>query len=272
MSVDYYTEDEFWALEKPTIPERSKLFPLEPIGVGTLYVESLSGYIARLADCHTITTGELVLSKVIPLMRHKRSSVCSINIINHLFRGQDFLTSSNEKRIDIATTLIQALKELTLRQDLSCLWPLKWASIFFEFSILRLHQAWCPLCYDHWFVNNRVIYNPLLWLVNTIEECPDHDHQPLIEECPHCHEKFPPLSRYSRPGFCSICHLWLGSQKLNQLANEQTQSVDFWRQLLMTPVHSHQSNKLVWQCMWFDDVDDLAANTPSDFLPPINQN
>ncbi|WP_045872152.1 hypothetical protein, partial [Tolypothrix sp. PCC 7601] len=59
---------------------------------------------------------------------------------------------------------------------------------------------------------------------------------------------------------------------LNQLANEQTHSVDFWRQLLITPMHSHQSNKLVWQCMWFDDVDDLAANTPSDFLPPINEN
>ncbi|UYD38484.1 TniQ family protein [Tolypothrix sp. PCC 7601] len=98
MSVNYYTEDEFWALEKPTIPERSQLFPLEPIGVGTLYVESLSGYIARLADCHTITTGELVLSKVIPLMRHKRSSVSSINIINHLFRDQDFFTSTNEKK------------------------------------------------------------------------------------------------------------------------------------------------------------------------------
>lgn len=34
----------------------------------------------------------------------------------------------------------------------------------------------------------------------------------------------------------------------------------------------HQSNKPLWQCMWFDDVEDLAANTPSNFLPPIHQN
>ncbi|MBE8989980.1 TniQ family protein [Nostoc sp. LEGE 12450] len=271
MLVDYYTEDEFWNLEKPTIPQRCQLFPLEPIGIGTLYMESLSGYIARLADYHTITAEELILSKIIPLMGHKTSSASSINIINHLFGVQDSLTTASQTRVNIATTLIQVLEELTQRQDLSCLWPLKWASIFFGFSILRLHQAWCPVCYDTWRTNNRVIYNPLLWLVNTIKECPHHEYQSLIEQCPHCQQEFPPLSRYSRPGYCSICHLWLGGLQLNQVVNEETESVDFWRQQLIAPL-SNQSNKPLWQCMWFDDVEDLAANTPSNFLPPIHQN
>lgn len=272
MLVNYYTNDELWNLEKPAIPQRSRLFPLEPIGIGTLYVESLSGYVARLAEHHSITTEQLVLSKIVPLMGQYSSSANAINIFKQLFGVQDFLTIASKTRIDIAITLIQVLEELTLRQDLSCLWPFTWASIVFEFSILRLHQAWCPVCYGNWRTNNRVIYNPLLWLVNTIEECPHHKHQSLIEQCPHCNKRFPPFSRHSRPGYCSICHLWLGELELNQVVNEQTNSEDFWRQLLIPPPLSNPSNQLVWQCMWFDDVDDLAANTPSDFLPPIHQN
>ncbi|WP_292794770.1 hypothetical protein, partial [Nostoc sp. NMS7] len=65
--------------------------------------------------------------------------------------------------------------------------------------------------------------------------------------------------------------VWLGGLQLNQVVNEETESVDFWRQQLIAPL-SNQSNKPLWQCMWFDDVEDLAANTPSNFLPPIHQN
>ncbi|BAZ33885.1 hypothetical protein NIES4074_63990 (plasmid) [Cylindrospermum sp. NIES-4074] len=183
------------------------------------------------------------------------SHCCEVKLLGY----DGFMALVTLSYLSVFSTDRIPLRGLSYFSDI-LLWPLKWASIFFEFSILRLYQAWCPVCYDSWFVNNRVIYNPLLWLVNT------------IEECPHCHEKFSPLSRHSRPGYCSICHLWLGSQELNQLADEQTESIDVWRQLLITPVRSHESNKLVFPCMWFDDVEDLAANTPSNFLPPINQN
>lgn len=119
MLVNYYTEDEFWNLEKPTIPQRCQLFPLEPIAIGTLYMESLSGYIARLADYHTITAEELILSKIIPLMDHKTSSASSINIINHLFGVQDSLTTASQTRVNIAATLIQVLEELTVTVTIS---------------------------------------------------------------------------------------------------------------------------------------------------------
>src|SRR5262245_13996351 len=36
----------------PKLPARSQLYHLEPIGVGSPLVESLSGYIARLADAY----------------------------------------------------------------------------------------------------------------------------------------------------------------------------------------------------------------------------
>jgi TniQ len=268
MLVNYYTNDELWNLEKPAIPPRSRLFPLEPIGIGTLYVESLSGYVARLAEYHSMTTEQLILSHIVPLMGQKISDTSLINIINHLFGIRHSLATANETRGIFATVLIQVLEELTLRRDLSNLTPLKWASLVFEFSLLRLYQAWCPLCYDNWHTDHRIIYNPLLWLVNTIKFCPHHEHQFLLEQCPHCDQKFPPLTRCSRPGYCSSCHLWLGSFGLNQAFNEQIVTQDSWRQLLIGDFSSHHNDKLVWQCMWFDDVEDLVDNTPSNFLPP----
>ena len=41
-------------------PPRSRLYSLEPIGVGTAMVESLTGYVARLAEAHSVSAGDLV--------------------------------------------------------------------------------------------------------------------------------------------------------------------------------------------------------------------
>ncbi|BDI20486.1 hypothetical protein ANSO36C_62880 (plasmid) [Nostoc cf. commune SO-36] len=150
MLVNHYTSEKLWNLEKPVIPQRSRLFPLEPIGIGTIYVESLSGYVARLAEHHFTTTEQLILSQVLPLMGQKMSRTSPIDIINNFFGIHHSLAAANEIRGIFATTLIQVLEELTLRRDLANLSPLKWASLTFEFSFLRLYQAWCPLCYTSW--------------------------------------------------------------------------------------------------------------------------
>ncbi|MBD2731462.1 TniQ family protein [Nostoc sp. FACHB-892] len=273
MLVNHYTNEELWNLEKPVIPQRSRLFPLEPIGIGTIYVESLSGYVARLAEHHSTTTEQLILSQILPLMGQKMSQTSPIDIINNFFGIHHSLASANEIRGIFATTLIQVLEELTLRRDLANLSPLKWASLTFECSFLRLYQAWCPLCYASWRTQNRIIYNPLLWLVNTIKFCPHHEHQTLIEQCPHCDKQFPPLTRCSRPGYCSSCHLWLGGFRINQNLDEQVvaeNSENSWQHLLIGDFSSHRRDRLTWQFMWFDDVEDLVAKEPSQFLPPTN--
>ena len=50
---------ESWDLTKPQVPKRSLLHPLEPIGIGTPFVESLTSYIARLAEVHAVTVSDL---------------------------------------------------------------------------------------------------------------------------------------------------------------------------------------------------------------------
>ena len=62
---------EAWDLTLPPIPERSVLFSLEPINVGTPWVESLTSYIARLASAHAVFPGVLMNKVVEPLVQGK---------------------------------------------------------------------------------------------------------------------------------------------------------------------------------------------------------
>ena len=266
MSVDAYDNGELWSLDLPIIPVRCRLFPLEPIGVGTLYVESLSGYVARLAQHHFMTTEHLILAEIVPLMIQKGYNAETGNI-NRLFRIRASLAAENENRGDIATTLIQALEILTLRTDISQLTLLRWASAILESSVLRPHQAWCPVCYEEWYADNRIVYNPLFWSIDTTEFCLHHKHQALIDRCPYCYKQFPSLTRRSNPGYCSLCQKWLGNfwqaEKLNKQVDSEEEEWE-WLSLFICP----DDEKLKWQYFWLDDVEQLFANTPSVFLPP----
>ncbi len=51
---------ESWDLNAPPLPRRSLLLPVEPIGIGTPFVESLTSYIARLAEVHAVKVSDLV--------------------------------------------------------------------------------------------------------------------------------------------------------------------------------------------------------------------
>ena len=49
-----------WETQVFELPERSRLYSLSPVGIGTPQVESLSGYIARLAEAHVLSIGDMV--------------------------------------------------------------------------------------------------------------------------------------------------------------------------------------------------------------------
>src|SRR5437867_3672920 len=51
---------ESWSLSRLPAPTRSRLYSLEPIGVGTATVEGLTGYVARLAEARSVSVGDLV--------------------------------------------------------------------------------------------------------------------------------------------------------------------------------------------------------------------
>jgi len=49
---------ESWNLVPPLLPKRSRLYHLEPIAIGTAYIEGLISYVCRLAEDHCVSPGE----------------------------------------------------------------------------------------------------------------------------------------------------------------------------------------------------------------------
>ena len=201
---------ESWDCAPAVLPPRSRLCPLEAIGLGTPFVESLSSYVVRLADAHAVSVGDLVgrvLSHAAPkpltsfarFMKENRANSHGFHARKYAING--FGESSGK--------WIEALERTTLRMKLRFLTLSPFDGVFSRQGVSRDMRAWCPRCYDDWRNSDAVIYEPLLWSIGIVTLCSRH-LVPLIEQCPHCHHRSKPLTVFSRPGLCSRCHEWLG--------------------------------------------------------------
>jgi transcriptional regulator with XRE-family HTH domain len=242
MLAEGLTAYESWDLEKPSIPDRSRLYQLEPIGIGTPFVESLTGYISRLAETHCVLSGMLVLGEIALLVKEGYTFQGKDGGINKVF-GHD--TRNLNGTGSAAVKLVRATEALTLRQDLRFLTLLTWAKVIPQRDLPKKHRAWCPACYEQWQVKGEAIYEPLLWSLKAVTICPHH-HQPLHEECPHCHHKSVPLAWRSQPGYCSKCSGWLGAASS---ANEM------------------DSGELKWQLWVVNQIGALLSFTPQLLHP-----
>ena len=244
MLAERFTSYESWDLEKPSIPDRSRLYQLEPIGIGTPHVESLTGYISRLAETHCVLPGMLVLGEIAPLVKEGYAFQSKDGSINKVF-GHD--TKSLNGTGAVAARLVQAIEALTLRQDLRFVTLLTWAEVIPQRDLPKKYRAWCPACYEEWQVKRQSIYEPLLWSLKAVAICPHH-HQPLLDQCPHCYHKSAPLAWRSQPGYCSKCSGWLG-------AANSPQQMD--------------SGGLQWQLWVVNNIGELLAFTPQ-LLHPLS--
>lgn len=199
---------ETWDLPLPAHPLHSRLYALEPLGVGTPHIESLTSYLARLAEAHSVSLRTLVKQELLPLLKRD-------------YLSNPFGNSLGAFWIEAARALhgigmlaqdwAQILERLTLRTDLRFLTLLPWAAVLTQQRLLRLTRAWCPNCLLEWQAAGQPIYEPLLWHVNTVSVCPCHQRA-LLERCPYpdCHSTLPVLASCLHPGYCSKCSRWLG--------------------------------------------------------------
>ncbi len=188
-------------LEKPHIPPRSRLYHLEPIGIGTPYVESLTSYIARLAEAHSLTP--------IHLLKHAKDPLSNkFSQQKNLF-GVKHNTGEVNGIGKTALELVNILEKATLRKDLKFLTLLIWSEVFPRKKLIKTRRYWCPLCYQNNLLNNQQIYEPLLWSLTVLKICPIHKIL-LQNRCDYCDQEFPPLASNFRVGFCSKCNRWLG--------------------------------------------------------------
>lgn len=195
------------------IPPRSRLYHLAPIGIGTPRVESLTSYISRLAQAHSVTTGTLVTRDISYTIEHGEppTDLCAeYTSTKRAGEGVNSLTPTSREWLD-------ALSRLTLRRDLLSLTMLRWEGLLPPVGLMRERKAWCPACYQEAEDANDEQYDQLLWCVQDATCCLDHACR-LVSTCPHCGKHNPHLGWKNRAGYCNACCEWLGTMQVDRVS------------------------------------------------------
>ncbi len=111
MTIKPYCSDELWKPDKYHLPQRSRLNHLPSIGVETPFIESLTSYITRLAESHSISISVLMTRELAPLLnKHYIQNGVTKGLSTLLNRGAA-LNSKGE----LAQQLVDSLEKLTLQ-------------------------------------------------------------------------------------------------------------------------------------------------------------
>jgi AraC-like DNA-binding protein len=201
---------EVWEEELLAPCPSSELYCLEPIGIGTPMVESLTSYISRLADAHSVLLRTLVTDEILPNLNRTHLYQEGRPVYDHLttFWKRSAMLNGT---CSTASNWVHTIEQLTQRNDLRFLTMLTFANVLSWRELVRQKQAWCPQCYEEWRKTGQVIYQPLIWQLSVIDNCPQHQ-APLYLHCPYkdCRRPLPPLAPRFQPGYCTHCDRWLG--------------------------------------------------------------
>jgi transcriptional regulator with XRE-family HTH domain len=187
-----------------SLPERSALYYLEPIGIGTPMADSMSSYFLQHCELLEAHPYEVMAEVVAPRMQAKFYS-----------KSGDFSAYRSARAHNgigaMAEDWVAAMQGATMRNDLIFTTLLPYRRILTQYNLLRKMNAWCPHCFEGWKEQGTPVYNPLLWKLACVRACPVHG-QELQELCPHCSRQSEHLGPRVRLGHCTECGKWLGNR------------------------------------------------------------
>ena len=160
---------ERWDCEPVALPPRSRLYSLTPIGIGSMFVESLTGYVSRLADAHAVSVGNLVGRELLLVSSKPRVPFGPFvprdgTTKSHGFRGR---ACSANGWGESARRWVGALERATRQPNLRFLTMSPFEDVFSRGGLFRSIRSWCPACYEDWRCAGTIVYEPLLWTVMT---------------------------------------------------------------------------------------------------------
>ena len=138
-----------------SIPARTFAAPLEPIGLGTPYVESLTSYVTRLAAFHRLQVSVLM---------HPQ-------LVGYVIPASSQKLNGMEGHAESALRIIEGM---TGRPDLAGLTCLPMKDEVSPQRLLADMQRWCPQCYQLQQDSQKPIYDPLMWSLQVATTCLDH--------------------------------------------------------------------------------------------------
>ncbi|MGC2236911.1 MAG: TniQ family protein [Pyrinomonadaceae bacterium] len=205
------------------------------MGIETPYMESLTGYVARLAESHNVSTGQLFAKELVPkLNRHYLTAKGQRQDSQILFRIRKFIQAVNGTK-KIATDFVVALERLTLQKNLKYLTLLPWKEVISTRFLLRLKRAWCPQCFYEDKESSGIVYEHLLWAIKFVIVCVKHK-LPLISICPFCNKESSVLTPKARPGHCYRCGRWLGAKFETTICDSPAQTINYETELQVSSI------------------------------------
>lgn len=180
----------------------SRLFNIQPIGIGTPEVESLTGYIKRLAEAHSVWPVKLFDNEIFPDMGRDYMDIRNI---------QSTDSNINTTNSVISESIVRILEEKTCNKNLECLTMIPWKEYFNTRNVFRKNQVWCPACYEESKQLGKPVYEQLIWNFNAVEVCKKH-HVRLAQRCPFCSKEVSIIRSRSQIGYCDNCYSWLATE------------------------------------------------------------
>ena len=142
---------EVWAPALEAPPPRSRLYSLEPIGIGTPEVESVSSYLNRLAQAHCVTVSALIAHELLPHIGTPAPARAR-QAVPPSRGGLRGLGQPLAQRIyglgRTAATWVDGLEVVTGRRDLRFLTLLAWRDVLPDRHVFSPLLRWCPACFD----------------------------------------------------------------------------------------------------------------------------
>lgn len=225
------------------IPSRSKLYGLAPCELGTVWQESLTSYLNRLAWLHHVPPLHLAAQEIFPHLTQSYSR-------NQLAVFSWSTSMSVNGNGPLAREWATILEGLTKRSDLHLLTLQWWVGDLEPHKLLREKPAWCPACYAEWKGQEMPIYEPLSWTFQAVTMCVKH-HRELEDRCPHCERRQSFIRFQTTLDRCARCNGWLGSSA----------------QASATP----KSEVIEWQRWVMHALEELRSAVVSSVLPPWEQ-
>jgi len=244
---------ELWS-EAVEAPPRSRLYGLKPIGIGTSEVESLTGYINRLADAHLITATRLLKHELLPRVREEKSLDEGQIAIGEVWLRRETINNLGRRINGLSLTTerwIKALESLTGQSKLRFLTLLDWKAALFNHKLLSAFPRWCPACFEDWRSAGQPIYELLIWRLYPVTICLKHQRR-LQSQCRRCLREAMTFSARSRPGYCSTCGRWMGASSESEKHSQEWLSRE----------------ELEWQIWVANNLGELLAASPTLASPP----
>src|SRR4051812_19964806 len=135
--MDLLTSYQLIGIEAPIIARRSNLYHLKPVGIRTCDVESMTSYITRLAQAHSVSVRTFMVKIIFP--NYEREYLLEHSL--HRFWKEQ--TRALNGTVASAGDLVRILEILTQRNDLRFLTMLTWANVLPPRGLLRPKRAWC---------------------------------------------------------------------------------------------------------------------------------